>query len=516
GALDIASVVESNTGEPLSNQVNSAFTPPTIVVPVPISAPATSSAGASVEYSVHAVDFTGQTILVNCTPPSGSQFPIGSTTVDCSATDSAGHSAAASFAITVENVVAAQDDRYVVFEDGTVVGNVLDNDGGLNAGVLSVVAINGSSSLVGQSVSTSLGIVTLSVDGAIAYSPRRDTEANTDSITYTVADDKGATKEATVLITIVPYLGISLIDGVLRIGGTAEINDIRVVNNELIVDGVSQSLAGVSEVRIWGRGEADQIDLTGLNVPAFVHGGDGDDSLRAANAASTIFGGSGDDQLFGGNASDLLYGGDGNDHLRGGNGNDYLEGNDGDDFLFGETGDDILHGGIGDDNLAGGQGNDVLDGGDGNDTLLGEEGDDVLLGCDGDDQLFGDAGVDLLIGGRGQDGMFGGNGSDVLVAGYTLFDSNLNALDAILAEWKSSHSYATRIQNLLDGSGSSDRLNGNFFLVAGQTVFDDSVADSLVGDNGRDWFFVDQDAEDGDDDLLADAVKNEIFELLNG
>ncbi|MCA9199507.1 MAG: HYR domain-containing protein, partial [Planctomycetales bacterium] len=533
GALDIASVVENNTGEALANQVDSAFTPPTIVIPGSITAPATSSAGASVEYSVHAVDFTGQTILVNCTPPSGGQFPIGPTTVDCSATDSAGHSAAASFTITVENVVTAQDDRYIVFEDGTVVGNVSDNDGGLNVSVLSVVAINGSSSLVGQSFFTSNGTVTLNANGNFTYSPRPDLEASTDSFNYTIADDKGANKEATVFITIVPNLGISLIDGILRIGGTPEINDIQFVNDELIVDGVSQSLASVTEVRIWGRGEADQIDLSGLNVPAFVHGGDGSDLLHAGNAASTMFGGLGDDELFGGNANDLLYGGDGNDQLRGGNGNDFLDGGDGNDTLAGERGDDILdggsgeddlsgeqgsdilYGGAGNDSLAGGQGDDVLVGEVGNDTLLGEQGDDVLLGSDGDDQLIGDVGMDLLIGGRGRDAIFGGNGSDLLVAGYTLFDNNLNALDAIFAEWKSSRSYVTRIQNLLSGAGSTDRLNGDFFLIVGQTVFDDTVADTFLGNNGQDWFLVEQNGSENDDSV-SDHAKNELLTSFDG
>ncbi|MFF2406003.1 HYR domain-containing protein [Streptomyces sp. NPDC058092] len=47
--------------------------------------------GARVTYDATAQDATDGTLPVTCTPPSGSLFPVGSTTVTCSATDSAGN-----------------------------------------------------------------------------------------------------------------------------------------------------------------------------------------------------------------------------------------------------------------------------------------------------------------------------------------------------------------------------------------------------------------------------------------
>ncbi|MFF2327716.1 MULTISPECIES: VWA domain-containing protein [unclassified Streptomyces] len=47
--------------------------------------------GVSVTYDATAEDATDGTLPVTCTPPSGSLFPVGSTTVTCSATDSAGN-----------------------------------------------------------------------------------------------------------------------------------------------------------------------------------------------------------------------------------------------------------------------------------------------------------------------------------------------------------------------------------------------------------------------------------------
>jgi outer membrane protein assembly factor BamB len=75
-------------------------TAPTINAPATISAVATSTAGAVVSYSVTATDPDG-TATVTCTPPSGSSFPIGTTTVHCTATDAAGNSTTASFLVVV-------------------------------------------------------------------------------------------------------------------------------------------------------------------------------------------------------------------------------------------------------------------------------------------------------------------------------------------------------------------------------------------------------------------------------
>jgi len=75
-------------------------TPPTLTVPATIVAKGTSSSGAAVTYSVSATD-PDDTATVSCSPASGSLFPIGTTTVACTATDTAGNSASASFLVVV-------------------------------------------------------------------------------------------------------------------------------------------------------------------------------------------------------------------------------------------------------------------------------------------------------------------------------------------------------------------------------------------------------------------------------
>lgn len=74
---------------------------PQITVPENIFAEATSAAGAAVTYAVSAIDDTDGLLNVACTPVSGSVFSLGSSTVHCSANDSAGNTATASFDVEI-------------------------------------------------------------------------------------------------------------------------------------------------------------------------------------------------------------------------------------------------------------------------------------------------------------------------------------------------------------------------------------------------------------------------------
>jgi hypothetical protein len=78
-------------------------TPPVISgVPANIEKAATSPAGAEVTYTnPTATDIVDGTVPVVCAPASGSTFAIGETTVKCTATDSHGNSAEASFKVTI-------------------------------------------------------------------------------------------------------------------------------------------------------------------------------------------------------------------------------------------------------------------------------------------------------------------------------------------------------------------------------------------------------------------------------
>ena len=173
----------------------------------------------------------------------------------------------------------------------------------------------------------------------------------------------------------------------------------------------------------------------------------------------------------------------------------------------------VVYGGGGNDRISAGSAGDALFGEAGNDTVLGGAGADILVGGDGDDLIIGGAGNDILIGGMGADRLIGNANDDILVAGYTIHDADLRALEAILAEWNSPRSYSVRVNNIRDGSGSAERLNGGYFLHGDSTVFDDAAVDMLTGNQGTDWFLFNMD--EGIRDRVLDLNASEFAEDLD-
>jgi hypothetical protein len=108
-----ATPVECRITDAWGNTVSAAFTvtvrPPDTEAPVlhvaPIAAELTGL-GTIVNYSVAATDNVGVVGSPVCTPPSGSAFPLGVTTVSCTATDAAGNIGSATFTVTILDTTA--------------------------------------------------------------------------------------------------------------------------------------------------------------------------------------------------------------------------------------------------------------------------------------------------------------------------------------------------------------------------------------------------------------------------
>ena len=129
-----------------------------------------------------------------------------------------------------------------------------------------------------------------------------------------------------------------------------------------------------------------------------------------------------------------------------------------------------------------------LFGGDGNDVLHGGGGNDVLLGGAGHNLLLGGRGRDLLAAGGDSSLAIGDAGDDILIAGDLNFADLDAALTAIMAEWTSADSFATRVADLNSGGG----LNGNYLLsLSAGTVSLSQANDLLLGGGGDNWFFYD-------------------------
>ncbi len=82
-------------------------TAPTLTVPADITTEATGPGGAAVGFTATASDLVDPTPTVSCSPPSGSTFPITTTTVSCTASDDSGNqSAPKTFTVTVRDTTA--------------------------------------------------------------------------------------------------------------------------------------------------------------------------------------------------------------------------------------------------------------------------------------------------------------------------------------------------------------------------------------------------------------------------
>ena len=182
-----------------------------------------------------------------------------------------------------------------------------------------------------------------------------------------------------------------LANGVLTISGTSgdDITGVTKSGSTLRVrrNGVLETFDAtqVNSLFIYGVDGNDTIDFSGVNMPAYVDAGPGND---------IVTGGAGNDTITGGAGKDSLYGGDGDDRLNG---------NGSPNHLYGQGGNDRLYGGVNNDLLDGGGGVDRLFGGDGNDTLLGGSSNDKLYGEGGNDSLNGQGQSDLIDGGDGMD-----------------------------------------------------------------------------------------------------------------
>jgi hypothetical protein len=90
-----------NVGTATFAVVVSDTTGPAVTVPTTLAAEATSADGAVVSYASSAVDLVDGSVPTSCSTPSGSTFPLGVTTVTCSASDAHGNVGNASFDVAV-------------------------------------------------------------------------------------------------------------------------------------------------------------------------------------------------------------------------------------------------------------------------------------------------------------------------------------------------------------------------------------------------------------------------------
>jgi hypothetical protein len=99
-------------------------TPPSITCPANITADFTIDTGAVVNYPAPtATDNCPGVVTTTCTSASGSVFPLGSTTVTCTATDASLNTASCSFTVTVVPPPSSANGSFVIGDLNAAVGN---------------------------------------------------------------------------------------------------------------------------------------------------------------------------------------------------------------------------------------------------------------------------------------------------------------------------------------------------------------------------------------------------------
>ena len=352
-------------------------------------------------------------------------------------------------------------------ENATILIDVVANDTDVDNGAVltptaaSAPAGKGTASVVGNQVQ---------FDPGTAFDRLAVGESEIVVVSYTMADEHGASSSSTITITVtgtndgpvanpdarttsessgvvIDVLAndtdvdngalLAVVDASAPAGqGTASVleNEVRfdpgndfdylasgesaeVIVSYTIVDEYGASASSTITITVQGRDEGESN--TGTNGNDTLFGTGGGDTIDALAGDDTVFGLAGDDLLLGGDGNDSLNGEEDDDALEGGNGADILSGGEGNDQILGQAGNDFASGNAGDDQLSGGDGFDSLNGEDGDDLLEGGNNNDFLLGGLGDDTLDGGAGDDLMSDLNGVNSFAGGAGADQIRAGST-------------------------------------------------------------------------------------------------
>jgi len=139
----VATDISGNSSSCNFNVTVEDTTPPEINCPADITLEATGPDGAVGTFTVSATDLYDKAPTITIDPPSGSMFPMGTTQVTCTATDSSGNSSSCTFSVTAGDItppvitvgdmvrIWPSNHKYRCFKLSDLVVSVEDNCGGL-------------------------------------------------------------------------------------------------------------------------------------------------------------------------------------------------------------------------------------------------------------------------------------------------------------------------------------------------------------------------------------------------
>ncbi|EAQ11253.1 Hint domain-containing protein [Maritimibacter alkaliphilus HTCC2654] len=443
-----------------------------------------------------------------------------------------------------QNTTEAVDDAFATDLNTAVAGNVLAND----------TDPEGDPQTVTSNTNPSNGSVVVNANGAFIYTP--DTGfTGTDTFTYTIADDQGATDTATVTVSVGVDAPPLANDDTANVPINATVT-IDVLANDTDPDGDDANLQVISAVASEGSvvinpdgtltytptvdgyvtvdytiqdedGLTDTATVTILVNDGIVEGTDGDDLIDTGytgdpendmvDAGDNIFPGKGpdDDIIEGYDGDDTIYAGDGDDDVRGGDGSDTVYGEDGDDIIDTSAPTEASDYGFAPGETVAGWPfapttpdqwvPDDADEDNDKDTVFGGAGDDTITTGDDDDTIDGGTGDDTIDGGLDDDTIQGGDGNDYIIGGHGSDDIDGGAGDDEI--WGGLGPVTPDILNLeddaypVDDYGDADTNDPLSPIPSFLDPRPSNGMDVIRGGDGNDTIY----GQDDDDILYGDA-----------
>jgi hypothetical protein len=192
---------------------------PTITCPANLSLFTTNAGGRTVSFALPGgADNCGVASVV-ANPASGSNFPVGTTPVLVTVTDTSGNTAQCSFSVTValNNAPVAGNDNMGAVQNqarSVKIEKCLSNDSDADNDTLTVIAVSASS--------TNGGTVTFNSTN-ITYTPAAN-YMGADAFTYTISDSRGGVATATVTVQVYSQDALTPnIVSLTKVGSTATI-----------------------------------------------------------------------------------------------------------------------------------------------------------------------------------------------------------------------------------------------------------------------------------------------------
>ena len=97
---------------------------PELTCPAPLLASTISATGTAVSYATPTASNGQAPVTVTCAPESGTMFPVGETSVACSARDALNRSVSCSFPVVVTRIPSLSKTRFLAFGDSITAGEV--------------------------------------------------------------------------------------------------------------------------------------------------------------------------------------------------------------------------------------------------------------------------------------------------------------------------------------------------------------------------------------------------------